>query len=194
MRINSWTRPRPGIDMENPKNWALAFVGAMETEGADLDEGIFFMEILSAWAASLPGRVSGKAAAVKLEKIIRKGLSQTLSPAGETALRLLVLMCRKGMVHRAAAIISEAKKLRDKKQGILEVHAESAFPMEADMEERIKAEMIKQTGAKMVRMSSEVNGELIGGYRLMVGDLLLDGSIKKQLQRMESFLSQDVDI
>jgi F-type H+-transporting ATPase subunit delta len=72
----------------------------------------------------------------------------------------------------------------DAKNGVLTVYAESAQPLEDDLQEKITARLLQRTGAREVRLVSKLVPELLGGYRLRIGTELVDTSLKGQLQRM----------
>ena len=177
--------------MFNPGFWAAAFVNSLERKDEDAGEGIAALGALVPWVKSLPGAVFGTSAALKLETFIRNAVSKTgiSSPEMETAIRFLVLMVRKNSIHHIDAVMNEAKKILNKKNGVVHVSAEYAFPPEDDIEERVKDAIKKQTGAARVELEAQINAELIGGYRLKVGDEIIDASVLAQLKNLEACLA-----
>jgi F-type H+-transporting ATPase subunit delta len=174
-----------------PGQWAAAFINSLEREGAEIEDGIETLKVLSSWINSLPG-VSGSGAE-KLEALIRQGMKKTgnSSRAREVAVRFLVLMVKKNTIRHIDLVIDKMRKLLDKKRGVVSASVEYAMPKDAADEERIKEAIKKRTGAARVDLSGRVNPELIGGYRLRIGDEIIDASIRSQLLQMETCLAGD---
>ena len=51
--------------------------------------------------------------------------------------------------------------------------------------DRIKDLILKQTNLSQVHITTKINPELIGGFRVKVGTTVLDGSVKKDLEQIE---------
>ena len=189
-----------------PERWATAFIHLLATQGGEAEEGLTALRTLASWVKSLPGAVFGSSAAERLEKLIRDGLksmpdfspqfqpegSNLSFPAMEAALRLVVLMVKKNAIRHIDEVIDEIKKILDKKNGIVQVSVEHALPEgfpPGDGAERIKDAIKKQTGAVRVDITERVNPELIGGYRLRIGDEIIDASVRSQLRELETSLA-----
>jgi F-type H+-transporting ATPase subunit delta len=63
------------------------------------------------------------------------------------------------------------------------VQVVSAFPLEAAQRERLTAALKKRMGCE-IRLSCEVNPELIGGAVVRSGDMVIDGSLLARLDRL----------
>jgi len=175
--------------------WATAYINTLEKEGLDYEDSVADLQILASWVKSLPGRnlgeVSGNSAAEKLEKLIRRGIAEMNDasfPAREIAIRFLILMVKKHALIHIDPVIGEIKRTLDRKNGIRTVTAEYALPPDKDFEIRIREAIKKQTGAKEVRYSGKVNADLIGGYKLRIGDTVIDTSIRSRLRKLEDHL------
>ena len=189
--------------MFHPEPWAAAYINSLEKEGARFEDGIAILGILVSWVKSLParnlGEVSGSAAAKRMETLIRKGIAEmnvssaydASLPALETAIRFLVLAVRKNAIRYIDQVINEIKKSLDKKNGVLTISAEYAITPDGDFESRIKEAIKKKTGANKVEYSGKLNKDLIGGYRLRIGDTVMDASIRSQLSKLEALLAVD---
>lgn len=187
--------------MFHPGHWAAAYINSLEKEGGDIEDSVAILSILASWVRSLPGEVFGKSAAEKLETLIRKGIAEmNVSPgndaslaAQEIAIRFIVFMVKKNTVRYIVPVINEIKKMQNKKNGVLCVLAEYALPPDGDFESRIKEAVKKKTGAQKIEYSGQVNADLIGGYRLRIGDTVIDASIRSQLSKLEVLLAETVD-
>ena len=175
--------------MFHPGHWAAAFINSLERE--DAEKGVQILKILAPWLKTLPGEVFGTLAAKKVEKLIRNALSEIgeTSPAGETALRFLCLMVKKNKSRYIDSVIITADKIMDKEHGVIAVSLESAMPIGEEFESALKETLKKVSRADRVDLSKKLNPELIGGYRLKIGDSIIDASIRTQLEKLEIHLS-----
>jgi len=170
--------------------WAKAFINSVEKEGCDIEDGLETVKVLASWVRSLPGEITGRSAAAKLERLIRGGMAGApLSPAREIALRFVILAVRKNALRHIDQVIEEIKKLLDKQNGVITVTLESAFPVEDDSVARIKAALEKSAGINRVNFVKRINPELVGGCMLKIGDKIMDASIRSQLQKLEMYLA-----
>jgi F-type H+-transporting ATPase subunit delta len=79
------------------------------------------------------------------------------------------------------------QKLADELKGIAHASITSAVEISKESAEKIKKSLAKLTGKK-VMLDLEQDPDLIGGIVTKIGDLVLDGSIRTQLENMrESF-------
>jgi len=190
--------------MFTPVRWAKAFINSLEKEGGDIEEGIEALVVFASLASSLPGAVFGRSVAEKLEKLIRSGMEQigSFSSAQDVALRFFLLMAKKNVIGHINAVINASKSLLDKKRGVITVSLEYAFPPKGGCSDGsfiidrsfidgsfITEAIKKKTGAARVRLTEQLNPDLIGGYRLRIGDEIIDASIRTQLRKLEACLA-----
>jgi len=97
---------------------------------------------------------------------------------------LLVEQRREGMVRR---ILDAYRDLRDEQQGFVSVVARSAHPIGSDEKQRLIDSVGQITGSK-VRLETEVDGSLMGGIVLRVGDTVYDGSVMNKLAALRERL------
>ena len=192
--------------MFSSRAWAEAFINTLEREGAKtgdviFDDGMEALGIFAAQVSSLRGTVFGRSAAEKLEALFREGITKAgvSSPSYETALRFVVLMVRKNVFRHFERVLEEAKKLLDIKNRIVRAIVEYAAAPGEDTasaksvkfmdEGRIKELIRKRSGAARVEMVMRNNRELIGGYRLRIGDEVIDASVSSQLKMLAASLA-----
>ncbi|MCL2472149.1 MAG: ATP synthase F1 subunit delta [Treponema sp.] len=161
-------------------------MNSLEKEGVDAEEGINILKILASWVKNLNGEVFGSNAAKNAESLIHRAMAETavMTPAGETATRLIALMIKKNKIHYADAVIEKAEELLNKKRGVVTASVEYAFAVNDATESRIREEIIKRTGASRVNLTGKINTDLIGGYRLRIGDEVIDASVRSQLRKL----------
>lgn len=77
--------------------------------------------------------------------------------------------------------------LKNQREGVVEAEVQSAFELTeaqvADLVQRLE----KKTGRK-VRTRLQLNKDLIGGVRILLGDKVIDGSARAQLEALETAL------
>lgn len=99
----------------------------------------------------------------------------------------VLLLFDKGRFGYLGSIDETYQKLVDELNGIAHAHVVSAVDLTEDAVEKIKNSLSKLTG-KDVILNLEKDPGLIGGIVTKIGDLVLDGSVRTQLQTMkESF-------
>ena len=89
---------------------------------------------------------------------------------------------------RRAAVLPEIAEafqiLIDKQRNICQGKVVSAMEIDSGLKDKVQATLEKITGKKVV-LTTEVDPTIIGGIIAKVGDLVLDGSIKSQLQGLK---------
>ena len=193
--------------MFNRKSWAAAFVNSVEKSGGDIEDAFSALTAMASFVES--GAVSqrhvssGEITARKLEPALRKAFLSTgaIDAAGkegsagglpivqETVLRFLLLMVKKNTIFHIDSVIYEIRNIIDKKRGFIKITAEYAFPPDKEFESILCEIIKKRTGASFAELAGQVNAELIGGYRLRIGDEIIDASILGQLRNMETCLA-----
>ncbi len=109
---------------------------------------------------------------------------------GEAVMRFLVLLAKKGragILH--GAVISFRKQL-DKDQGISTATVSSAIELDDALKGRIEQRLTQITGQK-IKALYHIDQDLIGGFTARVDDLMIDASVKRQLERLHEALAQE---
>lgn len=161
------------------------FARAVETDKLDLWSDM--LELL-AMAARDPA-LSGLIASPKLDKpqmteLMLDIAGGRLSDEGQNLVRLLVANGRLGLLPDVAKLF-EARKAEHR--GTLEVHVTSAFALKPAQEQQL-AEALQRKLGREIRITSEEDAELIGGFRLRAGDMVIDGSVSGQLGKLANEL------
>src|SRR5690348_12204431 len=77
--------------------------------------------------------------------------------------------------------------LKHEREGVVEATLQSAFEVTGAQLKGIVARLEKKTGRK-VRAHASVDRELIGGVKIVLGDKVIDGSVRAQLEALEAAL------
>ena len=198
--------------MINPRSWANAFLNSLKDcqieesfikesliEESLIDDCIETLKALASSISSLGRDVFGSSAAAKLESLIREGVKQLESPiSSEKALqplvvRFLILMVKKNTFRHFNLIMNEIEKILDKRRHIMRASieycssGENSFPIGEDFEMKLKEAIKIRMGAEKVILTKRQNPDLIGGYRLRIGDEVIDASIKSELRKLETY-------
>ena len=118
------------------------------------------------------------------------GVARTPSgaPIGEPAKNLLRTVIDNGRLAVLPEIATQFQSLVDARSGVSQATIESAFPIDATQVAEVKSAMERRFGRKL-ETSVVVVPELIGGVRVIVGDEVLDTSIRARLEQMKAALS-----
>jgi F-type H+-transporting ATPase subunit delta len=183
--------------------WAKAFIAdctGSVRDGTPLEYACEALECLKVYvhcALSLPGYLSGKNDAARLDSRIQKALEASAGGPGlarssppETARRFLFLMIRRGCFRFCRAVIVEIENLINRGRGVVKVILESAFTPDEALLGSIKKRVLEQSDYRDLELTTHINPGLVGGFRLKIGSILFDASIKTQLQRMAADLGK----
>jgi F-type H+-transporting ATPase subunit delta len=118
------------------------------------------------------------------------GVAQTPSgaPLSEAAKNLLRTVIDNGRLVALPEIAAQFQALVDARSGVSQATIESAFPIDATQVADVKAAMERRFGRKL-ETRVVVVPELIGGVRVVVGDEVLDTSIRARLEQMKAALT-----
>jgi len=116
--------------------------------------------------------------------VITKAAKVALAPAVANFLRTVL---DNGRLAALPLMAQQFQTHVSAHQGVSEALIVSAFPINADQVADIQGSPEKRFGRKL-KTSVEVDPELIGGVRVVVGDEVLDTSVKARLERMKSAL------
>ena len=175
--------------------WASAFVSAA---GGNAGAALDCLKAVSPAVKTVTGSLFGRINAVKIENMLREcagshGTSQNadMPTAIEYSIRFISLLVEKNRFRYIDSVLRKIELLLDKRDGIIDVSVESAFPMDSGLEEKLKRMIKELYGAAGIKMRTTVAPDLLGGYRLRIGGYFIDASIKGQLEQMRADLAAD---
>lgn len=97
----------------------------------------------------------------------------------------LSILERDNKLKKIEYIIDEFTAYSKMAEGIMQIEVESARKLDAGAAEKIR----KIFGAKS-EIRETVNKKLIGGLRIKINDIILDASVKNQLNRLKNSLTK----
>jgi F-type H+-transporting ATPase subunit delta len=167
--------------------WAAAFITVLgDTAGAGLD----CLKALIPPVQSVSGALFGQTAARRLEQTLRDAAGRTAAndAAAEYAIRFITLLVEKNGFRHIDSLVRRIERRLDEQNGVLDVTVESAAPLDGDCAEDLRQQILERAGAAGITMRTRLVPELLGGYRLRIGGLCVDASLKGQLEQMSADL------
>lgn len=107
-----------------------------------------------------------------------------LSDEGQNLVQLLVKNGRLSALPHIAGLYETRKA---EHEGTLDVQVTTAFPLAQAQEQRL-ADALKKKLGREIRITSDRDPELIGGFHLRAGDMVIDGSVSGQLGQLANEL------
>jgi F-type H+-transporting ATPase subunit delta len=117
------------------------------------------------------------------------GLTKSVDDADPEFLNFLELLIEK---HRMPAIFRIRREYEDlwkQENKRLEVTVISAVELDPSVAEEVGAEVERQTGRE-VELTSRVDEKIIGGIVLQVGNMVLDSSIRNNLEKFRQSIAR----
>ena len=109
------------------------------------------------------------------------------APLPEAAKNFLRLVIENGRLSALPEIARQFRLLKNKATGTTDAVVFSAFPLEDAALDDVRAALERRFGRKL-SLKVELDTSLIGGIRAVVGDEVLDTSVKARLEQMKMAL------
>jgi len=161
-----------------------------KAQGSDLAAAAVWLDKLAAVAQNaqlLQFADSPKASVDQVFDLVADVASDVNDPLPEAARNFLRLVVENGRLSALPEIASQFRSLKNAAGGTTDAIVFSAFPMEEQALSDISAVLEKRFGRKL-SIKVELDASLIGGIRAVVGDEVLDTSIKARLEQMKMAL------
>ncbi|APW41400.1 F0F1 ATP synthase subunit delta [Rhodoferax saidenbachensis] len=126
-----------------------------------------------------------KVSSAQVYDLIAGLMKVALSEQGKNFLRTVI---DNGRLEALPEIAVAFRALKNAKNGLSDAVVYSAFPIDAAALTEVAATLEKRFGRKL-NVSVALDAELIGGIRVVVGDEVLDTSVKARLEQMKVALT-----
>jgi F-type H+-transporting ATPase subunit delta len=143
------------------------------------------LAVLTANAQLLEFADSPKVTAEQVFDVVTGVAKSTLNDHAKNFLRTVIENGRIGVLPEVA---SQFRALKNAQSGSFDAVVYSAFPIDSSALVGVSAALEKRFGRKL-NVSVELEPELIGGIRVVVGDEVLDTSVKARLEQMKVALT-----
>lgn len=107
-------------------------------------------------------------------------------PEQDYARNFMFLLLSKNHFNLLDEIISSCHEILDKSSGTMKAELRTPYPIAEEMLVRIRK--LVSPDPDKVKITQTISPDLIGGFELRCGDMLLDASVKGQLKRLEKEL------
>lgn len=106
-------------------------------------------------------------------------------------LNFMKILCENGTIRQFSGCAQEFRRRYNEDNGILEVRAVTAIPMNDALTQKLKDRLTAVTG-KRIELSCQVDPACLGGVRLEMDGQQLDGTIQTRLDNIRRQLAQTV--
>lgn len=112
-----------------------------------------------------------------------------LAAAGEdkAAAGFLCVLLEAKRYYLLDECVREVSALADERQGIVRAKVQTAFALSQAQKKRVE-ETLSRFSGRDVRAEFETDPSLLGGLRAQMGDVLIDGSLKRQFEKLREEL------
>ena len=117
----------------------------------------------------------------KKRELLRTALGEPMRP--ELA-RFIDLLLSNGRIGALRFILLDFEERYRRSKGIRKAYLKVAVPPSEELLERLAALVKERTGDE-AEIEVEVDPSLIGGYRVEVGGMMLDASVRRQFELLE---------
>ena len=152
-------------------------------ENSDQDQWLADLEVLASSSRN-PDFIafidSPKIENVKKIEVLKEAFSKSIS---DLALNLVSLLATRNYVASLSSIADAFQELVDSEKGVERAEIVSAVKL-TDGQEKGVVDKLTQMVGKELSVTTYVDESILGGYLARVGDRLLDGSVKTQLEDM----------
>jgi F-type H+-transporting ATPase subunit delta len=118
----------------------------------------------------------------------REGLARAVSGAEPEFTNFLELLVEKNRMPAIFRIRRQFDALWAKENKLLDVTVTSSVELDPAIVERIGAEIEKQT-ERRVELTSRTDEDVLGGFVLQVGNMVLDASIRNRLEQLRKTIT-----
>jgi len=101
---------------------------------------------------------------------------------------LVKVLAENGRLVVLNEILEIFRELKDEAEKTIQANVVSAFELNADQISNLQSALKNRFGCE-VEISSEIDESIIGGAVIRAGDVIIDGSITTQLERLSSTLT-----
>jgi len=113
----------------------------------------------------------------------QEGIARAITGAEPELINFLELLVDKQRMTEIFRIRREFEELWKRENRRIDVTVTSAVELDPAVVEKIGQEVERQTGEE-VDLSSKVDGDILGGIVLQVGNMVLDASIRSRLEKL----------
>lgn len=164
------------------------FKAATAGAGVDLGSTAAWMDELAAIAANPQLRQLADNPKVTADQVFAVFTGVARSALPDMAKNFLRTVIDNGRIDALPEVAAQFRALVNRRNGSSDAVVYSAFPMDSAALSEVSAALEKRFGRKLSVASVQLDESLIGGIRVVVGDEVLDTSVKARLEQMKAAL------
>jgi F-type H+-transporting ATPase subunit delta len=153
----------------------------------DLSATSAWLEELSAIAADSQMQAFADNPNTNAAQVVELVKGVIKAPLGQQGVNFVTEVVVNGKLKALPEMAAQFRALVNANSGVADATVYSAFPMDAAALSGVSGSLEKRFGRKL-NLRVELDAELIGGVRVVVGDEVLDTSVKARLEHMKSAL------
>lgn len=115
----------------------------------------------------------------------KKALVAQLFAGEKTVCGFLQLLLESKRYNLLAACVQEVQALLDQRLGVVRPQVQTAFALSAAQQKQVEETLARFAKAKKAHAVFTTDPALLGGLRALVGDVLIDGSLKGQFEKLK---------
>lgn len=156
--------------------------------GAQAADACVWLDELAAIAAQPPLLAFAADPKVTPEQVFELISGVMKTPLPEIGRNFLRTVIENDRLAALPAVARQVRALVNAQRGVADATVESAFPIEPEALVELQSVLEKRFG-RPLRLQVQLNPALIGGVRVVVGDEVLDTSVKARLEQMRVALT-----
>ena len=164
------------------------FKAATAGAGMDLVSTADWVDELAAIAANPQLRQLADNPKVTADQVFAVFTGVARSALSDTAKNFLRTVIDNGRINALPEVAVQFRALVNRRSGSSDAVVHSAFPMDAAALAEVGNALEKRFGRKL-NLTVQLDESLIGGIRVVVGDEVLDTSVKARLEQMKAALT-----
>lgn len=164
------------------------FKAATSGVGVDLASTADWVDELAAIAANPQLRQLADNPKVTADQVFAVFTGVARSALSDMAKNFLRTVIDNGRISALPEVASQFRALVNRRNGSSDAVVYSAFPMDSAALSEVSAALEKRFGRKL-NLAVQQDESLIGGIRVVVGDEVLDTSVKARLEQMKAALT-----
>lgn len=104
------------------------------------------------------------------------------------AKNVISFLNRRKLFSKSKIILKHLDKILNTEKGLLEVRLVSAYPLTDKDKKSIATELKKIYKVNSIIFEDKIDMRLVGGFRLEIGEEIIDLSISNKLQKLQKYL------
>lgn len=110
-------------------------------------------------------------------------------PADSPFARFVATLAENHRLHALPEIAALFEQLKREAEHVLKVHVRSAAPIDANEVARLR-EALKRRFNREIELEQTLDASMLGGAVIDAGEMVIDGSVRGRLARLETALAQ----